>query len=225
MYKQEATFKPIQQEQEQISTMLPFLLLLLLPPSSTALDFCVGDITTPQTPSGYHCKSPTKVTIDDFIFNGFEQPGNTTNIIKAAVSPAFAAQFPGLNGLGISLARLDLAPGGVVPLHTHPSGNEVLLVVQGSIKAGFISSSNSVYYKTLHKGDIMIFPQGLLHFQINAGGIPSVAYASFSSSDPGLQITSIALFGSSLPSIIIEKTTFLDHAQVKKLKAVLGGMN
>ncbi|KAM0949189.1 hypothetical protein DsansV1_C06g0067641 [Dioscorea sansibarensis] len=204
--------------------MLPFLLLLLLlPSSSTALDFCVGDLAGPQTPSGYHCKSPKKVTVNDFIFSGFEKPGNTTNIIKAAVSPAFSAQFPGLNGLGLSMARLDLAVGGVVPLHTHPSGNELLLVVQGEIMAGFISSTNQVYYKTLHKGDVMVFPQGLLHFQINARGIPSVAYASFSSPDPGLQITSLALFASSFPSNLIEKTTFLDDAQVKKLKAVLGG--
>ena len=35
--------------------------------------------------------------------------------------------------------------------------------------AGFISSANSVYYKTLNKGDVMVFPQGLLHFQINGG--------------------------------------------------------
>ncbi|KAG0463254.1 hypothetical protein HPP92_019323 [Vanilla planifolia] len=42
-------------------------------------------------------------------------PGSTANLIKAAVTPAFAAQFPAVNGLGISAARLDLAPGGVVP--------------------------------------------------------------------------------------------------------------
>ncbi|XP_020594142.1 auxin-binding protein ABP19a-like, partial [Phalaenopsis equestris] len=105
------------------------------------------------------CKKPSTVTIQDFVFSGLRSAGNTSNLIKAAVTPAFVSSFPGLNGLGISAARLDLDLGGVVPLHTHPSANELLLVTQGSILSGFISSSNSVYYKTLSQGDIMVFPQ------------------------------------------------------------------
>lgn len=202
---------------------LSFTLLIFSATNVAASDFCVADLTGPQSPAGYSCKNPDAVKISDFVFTGFRVAGNTSNIIKAAVSPAFAAQFPGVNGLGISIARLDLAAGGVVPMHTHPAGSELLLVVQGAITAGFISTANKVYVQTLKKGDVMVFPQGLLHFQINAGGITSVAYASFSSPSPGLQITSIALFGNDLPSPIIEKTTFLDDAQVKKLKSVLGG--
>ncbi|XP_038710137.1 germin-like protein subfamily 3 member 3 [Tripterygium wilfordii] len=124
------------------------------------------------------------------------------------------------------MARLDLAPDGVVPIHIHPGASEVLIVIQGSIFAGFISSSaNKVYVKSLNKGDIMIFPQGLLHFQINAGKGPELAFVSFSSPVPGLQIVDFALFANDLPSEIIEKVTFLDDAQVKKLKGVLGGTN
>jgi hypothetical protein len=69
----------------------------------------------------------------------------------------------------------------------------------------------------------MAFPRGLLHFQINAGGTPALAFVSFSSERPGLQILDFALFANDLPSEIIETTTFLDDAQVKKLKGVLGG--
>ncbi|XP_074268224.1 auxin-binding protein ABP19a-like [Silene latifolia] len=208
--------------------MLPtlFLLSLLLVTGAleaTALDFCVADLMGSQTPAGYSCKDPSKVVVDDFVYTGLGKAGNTTNILKAAVSPAFDAQFPGLNGLGISMARLDLAPSGVVPMHTHPGGSEVLLVVQGAILAGFVTSSNDVYVKKLEKGDIMVFPQGLLHFQINARGIPSIAFVSFSSPNPGLQILDLALFGSNLSSKLVETTTFLDDAQVKKLKTVLGG--
>lgn len=184
----------------------------------------MGDLSGPEGPAGYSCKKPAKVTVDDFVFSGLGMAGNTSNLIKAAVTPAFSAQFPGVNGLGISMARLDLAVDGVVPLHTHPGGSEVLVVVGGTICAGFISSSaNSVYFKTLKKGDIMVFPQGLLHFQINSGQIPALAFVSFSSPSPGLQITAFALFANNLPSALVEKTTFLDDAQVKKLKAVLGG--
>ncbi|XP_057966998.1 auxin-binding protein ABP19a-like [Malania oleifera] len=200
-----------------------FLLFFSSPSYASVLDFCVADPTLPDGPAGYSCKKPATVTVNDFVFSGLGVAGNTSNLIKAAVTPAFAPQFPGVNGLGVSIARLDLAVGGVVPMHTHPGGSEVLLVVQGSISAGFISSANTVYYKSLNKGDIMVFPQGLLHFQVNAGVSPALAFASFSSPTPGLQILDYALFGNNLPSMLIEKVTFLDDAQVKKLKGVLGG--
>ncbi|KAF5748430.1 auxin-binding protein ABP20 [Tripterygium wilfordii] len=204
-----------------------FIFSLIFSFSNAAVqDFCVGDLGLPDSPAGYLCKKPAAVTVNDFVFSGLGVAGNTSTLIKAAVTPAFAAQFPGVNGLGISMARLDLAPDGVVPMHTHPGASEVLIVIQGSICAGFISSSdNKVYFKSLNKGDIMVFPQGLLHFQINAGKGPALAFVSFSSPVPGLQILDFALFANDLPSEIIEKVTFLDDAQVKKLKGVLGGTN
>ncbi|KAG1358828.1 auxin-binding protein ABP20 [Cocos nucifera] len=206
--------------------MLPILFLflsLLLLPSSHAADFCVADLTGHLTPSGYECKEESSVTTDDFVFSGLGVPGNTSNIIKAAVTPAFVAQFPGVNGLGISAARLDLAPRGVIPLHTHPAASEFLVVTQGTICAGFISTANNVYYKTLKTGDSMLFPQGLLHFQVNGDGTKAMAIVSFSSPSPGLQITAFALFANNLPSALVETVTFLDDAEVKKLKKLLGG--
>ncbi|KAL0908383.1 hypothetical protein M5K25_022874 [Dendrobium thyrsiflorum] len=207
--------------------MLPisFLVLLLssiLSPSSAA-DFCVADLSRPANPAGFSCKKASTVTVTDFSFSGLGATGNTGNIMKSAVTPAFCQQFPGLNGLGLSAARLDLGLNGVVPLHTHPAASEVLLVSEGKILAGFISSSNTVYYKTLIKGDLMVFPQGLLHFQVQSGSSPAVAFATFNSPDPGFQITSLSLFGSSLPSPLVEKVTFLDDEQVRKLKRVFGG--
>nr|ACA03785.1 putative auxin-binding protein 2 [Prunus salicina] len=203
-----------------------FTFFLLLSSSHASVqDFCVADYKAPDGPAGYSCKKPAKVTVNDFVYSGLGIAGNTTNIIKAAVTPAFAAQFPGVNGLGISLARLDLAPGGVIPFHTHPGASEVLLVVQGTIIAGFVASDNTPYLKTLKKGDIMVFPQGLLHFQVNGGGTPALAFPSFSSPSPGLQILDFALFKNDLATELIAQTTFLDAAQIKKLKGVLGGTN
>ncbi|XP_010261909.1 PREDICTED: auxin-binding protein ABP20-like [Nelumbo nucifera] len=202
--------------------ILFFLSLLFYASNGAVQDFCVADLTAPEGPAGYSCKKPAKVTVDDFVFS-LGTVGNTSNIIKAAVTPAFATQFPGVNGLGISMARLDLAPDGVVPMHTHPGATEVLIVAQGTICTGFISSANSVYLATLKQGDIMVYPRGLLHFQINSGKTPALAFVSFSSANPGLQILDFALFANNLPSALVEKTTFLDDAQVKKLKAVLGG--
>ena len=139
------------------------------------------------------------------------------------MTPAFAAQFPGVNGLGISFGRVDLAPGGVSPMHTHPGALEILLVVQGTILAGFVSSTNTVYFKSLKMGDIMVFPQGLFHFGINTGGTVAIGFVSFSSSSPGFQILDYALFGNNLPTELVAATTFLDTAQIKKLKGVFGG--
>ncbi|KNA10661.1 hypothetical protein SOVF_142280 [Spinacia oleracea] len=207
---------------------LPFffvLTLLVSLHSATAGDYCVADLKQPEGPSGYSCKTPAKVTVDDFVFHGLATVGNTSNIIKAAVTPAFSAQFPGVNGLGLSIARLDIAAGGVIPMHTHPGGSEVLVVIQGCIKAGFIDSANDVYVKTLNRGDVMVFPQGLLHFQINAGKYPAIAFVSFSSPSPGLQITDFAFFANGLPTELVTGTTFIPGDVVKKLKAVLGGKN
>lgn len=108
-------------------------------------------------------------------------------------------------------------------MHTHPGASEILYVVSGTITAGFISSANVPYVKELCEGDVMVFPQGLLHFQINKAKCPAVAIVSFSSANPGLQILDFALFGNNLASSLVEGTTFLDDAQVKKLKGVLGG--
>ncbi|XP_073146762.1 auxin-binding protein ABP19a-like [Henckelia pumila] len=186
-------------------------------------DFCIADLSGPETPSGYTCKPSANATVSDFVFTGLRKPGPKIALIKASVSPAFTAQFPGLNGQGVSLLRLDLDPAGVIPMHTHPGAAELVLVTKGIVVSGFISTANQVYVAKLQKGDSMVIPQGLLHFQINGGGNTAVAFASFSSEAPGLQITDFALFGNSLPSDILEKVTFLDDAQVKKLKAVLGG--
>eukprot|EP01018_Ginkgo_biloba_P007614 Gb_17046 [translate_table: standard] len=209
------------------SLRVPLLVLLLcifaLSTTVLAQDFCVGDLSSPATPSGYACKKVSKVTADDFAYSGLAKSGNVTNAISAAVTPAFTLQFPAVNGLGVSLARLDFAPNGVIPLHTHPAASELLIVIEGVICAGFISTDNVPYSKKLLKGDIMVFPQGLLHYQINVGESYAVAFASFSSPLPGLQITSFALFANNLPAAVVEKTTFLSDPEVKRLKAFLGG--
>ncbi|GMN53014.1 hypothetical protein TIFTF001_022165 [Ficus carica] len=201
-----------------------FLFSLLFSSSLGAIqDFCVADYSAPQGPAGYSCKNPAKVTVDNFVYSGLGVPGNTTNIIKAAVTTAFDNQFPGVNGLGISLARADLAPSGVIPFHTHRGASEIIIVIEGTITAGFVSSANKVYLKTLKKGDIMLFPQGLLHFQLNVGKTSALFFVGFNSPNPGLQLLDFALFANDLPTELVAAASFLSPAEIKKLKAVLGG--
>ncbi|KAK8547279.1 hypothetical protein V6N13_097992 [Hibiscus sabdariffa] len=193
--------------------------------SSDALDFCVGDLSAPQGPAGYSCKKAEEVTADDFVFSGLRATGNTSNLFKIALTPAFSSQFPGVNGLGISVARVDYPVDGRAPMHTHPEAAEVFVVIKGTFYAGFISSAYKFYFKTLNEGDIMAFPLGLMHFQINIGESEALAFSFYSSASPGVYIMDNAWFTNDLPTDILQKTTFLDPDQIKKLKGLLGGTN
>ncbi|XP_021715151.1 auxin-binding protein ABP19a-like [Chenopodium quinoa] len=202
-----------------------FLLLSLFSIISQAQiveDFCVADYTLPSGPAGYSCKNSAKVTFDDFVFTGLSAPGDTKNIYKAFVTPAFSSEFAAFNGLGLAMARLDFALDGVIALHVHRT-SEVLVLAQGEIIAGFISTSNTAYYKKLKVGDIMVFPQSLLHFQLNVGKTPAVAFVTLNSAKPGLQFIDNSLFAGNFPTDLAVKTMLLDDNQVKKLKKAFGG--
>ncbi|XP_057455072.1 auxin-binding protein ABP19a-like [Lotus japonicus] len=186
-------------------------------------DLCVADFKGPSTPSGYHCMPLANLTSDDFVFHGLVA-GNTTNSFNAALTSAFVTDFPALNGLGVSAARLDIAKGGSIPMHTHPGATELLMMVKGKITAGFMTPT-ALYSKTVKPGDIMVFPQGMLHFQVNSGVGTANAFLAFSSENPGAQLLDLLLFANGLDSDIVAKTTFLDLAQVKKLKARFNGKN
>lgn len=90
-------------------------------------------------------------------------------VAKVGFKFVFLAQLAGLNGQGLSMGRVDYEVGGTVPIHIHPGASETLLVLEGNITVGFISTNNTVFLKTLKAGDGILFPQGLLHFHINQG--------------------------------------------------------
>ncbi|KAL2929495.1 Auxin-binding protein ABP19b [Bienertia sinuspersici] len=131
--------------------LIGFSLLASLSYADNVFNYCVGDLSSPTGPSGYTCKDPSKVSADDFIFTGLRVAGNTTNTFKFGASPAFAPQFPALNGMGISMVRADLGVGGAVPIHTHRVA-ELLILVKGTVIGGFIDTNNRAFYKTLHEG-------------------------------------------------------------------------
>lgn len=199
--------------------------LSLVTSDQSVVDFCVADLSLPKTPAGYPCKSPANLTANDFVFSDLGVAGNTSeNIFKVAVTGASDTTFPALNGLGLSMFRLDIGVGGVVPIHSHRV-SELIIVIEGTIIAGFIGSDNTAYYKTLNKGDIMIFPHTLLHFQVNIGEIPALAFVSLNSAEPGFQFTTSSLAANDLPTEVVQKITLLDTQQVKKLKRFFGGTN
>lgn len=202
-----------------------FLFFLLFSTSFGAVqDFCIADYTSQETPSGFPCKEQSKVTASDFVFSGLRPRTNTSNILKAGVAGAFYNNFPGVNGLGIALARLDLDAGGVVSLHTHPRGSEILILIEGTLTSGVISSDNKVYLTTLKKGDVMIYPQGLLHFQYNSpNSKPATFFVGFNSGSPGIQFVPFNLFGNDFPTELMAANTFIDPVEINRLKAIFGG--
>ncbi|KAL5566789.1 hypothetical protein UlMin_029953 [Ulmus minor] len=169
-------------------------------------DFCVA-IDDPKQAlfvNGKFCKNPMQVNANDFFFKGLDIPGNTINPQGSNVTTVNVDNLKGLNTLGISLVRIDYAPnGGQNPPHTHPRGTEILVVVEGTLYVGFVSSNqdnNRLFTKTLKKGDVFVFPIGQIHFQVNIGHTPAVAFAGLSSQNAGVITIANTVFGSD-PSI------------------------
>jgi hypothetical protein len=70
--------------------------------------------------NGHACLDAKLAQADHFFLSGLHKAGNTSDFLGSSVTPVFVGQIPGLNTLGISLARIDYAPWGVTPPHTHP---------------------------------------------------------------------------------------------------------
>ncbi|KAH9618763.1 hypothetical protein KSS87_012892 [Heliosperma pusillum] len=193
-------------------------------------DFCVG-VSDPNKAlfvNGMFCKNPMEATPEDFFYKGLDIPGKT-NDLGVNVTQVTATQLPGLNTLGISLVRIDLAPYGINPPHTHPRATEVLTVIDGTLYVGFVTSNlptggNKLFTKVLNKGDVFVFPQGLVHFQFNVGNTPAVAFAGLSSQNPGVVTIANAVFGSEPPISVdvLAKAFQLDANVVKFLQSRFG---
>ncbi|XP_071719725.1 putative germin-like protein 2-1 [Rutidosis leptorrhynchoides] len=161
-------------------------------------DFCVADLNNKVLVNGVVCKDPDQVKAEDFLFRGLNRMGNTSNAVGSNVTAVTVTQLPGLNTLGISMARIDFAPWGINPPHTHPRATEILTVIEGSLQVGFVTSNpeNRLIMTVLQKGDVFVFPEGLIHFQKNVGNGYALAIAGLSSQNPGVITIANAVFGS-----------------------------
>ncbi|MFS7920963.1 hypothetical protein Hanom_Chr03g00231051 [Helianthus anomalus] len=186
-------------------------------------DFCVADPNASVKVNGLVCKDPMKVQAEDFFFSGLHLMGNTSNPVGSRVTTVFAAQLPGLNTLGISMVRIDYAPWGQNPPHTHPRATEILTVLEGTLQVGFVTSNpdNRFITKVLKKGDVFVFPVGLVHFQRNVGNGYAVAIAALSSQNPGAITIANAVFGANppIPGDILAKAFQVDKSVVEQLQS------
>jgi quercetin dioxygenase-like cupin family protein len=149
--------------------------------------------------------------------------GNTSNGVGSKVTAVNVVQIPGLNTLGISVARIDYAPSGINPPHTHPRASEILTVLEGSLEVGFVTSNpgNRLITKVLQKGDVFVFPINLVHFQRNVGKSNAVALAALSSQNAGVITIANAVFGTNpeIPDDILAKAFQLDKNVVNFLQS------
>ncbi|XP_057961857.1 germin-like protein subfamily 1 member 17 [Malania oleifera] len=188
-------------------------------------EFCVATNDTKDAVfvNGQLCKDPKLAGPDDFYASGIHTPSNTSNRLGSKVVMFDVETIPGLNTLGVSVARIDLAPDGVNPPHSHPRTSELLVVLEGTIYAGFITSTHEIsrlFWKELNKGDVFAFPMGLIHFQHNSGNTSAVALACYGSQRGGVVKVPNTIFGASPPIEVdvLTKAFQLDEKVVKHLQ-------
>ncbi|KAJ0099345.1 hypothetical protein Patl1_19845 [Pistacia atlantica] len=191
------------------SFLLAFVLLALASSLASAFDprplqdFCVA-IDEPKSAvflNGKFCKDPKLAKAGDFYFS-VKMPGDTNNPVAA---------------------RIDFVPYGQNPPHTHPRATEILVVLEGTLLVGFVTSNpnHTLISKVLNKGDVFVFPIGLIHFQFNIGKTNALAFAGLSSQNPGVITIADAVFGSNPPinPDFLAKAFQLNVKVVKDLQA------
>ncbi|KAK9291776.1 hypothetical protein L1049_019726 [Liquidambar formosana] len=212
------------------AVVVPLFVMMLAIVSGTAVadpdllqDVCVADLTSGVKVNGFTCKDGANITATDFFFDGLAKPGLTNNSMGSLVTAANVQKIPGLNTLGVSLSRIDYAPGGLNPPHTHPRATEMVFVLDGQLDVGFITTSNVLISKTINKGEIFVFPRGLVHFQKNNGKVPAAVIAAFNSQLPGTQSIATTLFAASppVPDNVLTKAFQVGTKEVDKIKSRL----
>lgn len=173
--------------------------------------------------NGFVCKDSANVTADEFFFGGLASPGVINNSVGSIVTLANVDKIPGLNTLGVSLARIDYAPGGLNPPHIHPRATEIVFVLEGQLDVGFITTANKLFSKTIKKGDIFVFPKALVHFQKNNGDTAASVIAAFNSQLPGTQSIAVTLFTATpaVPDNVLTKAFQIGTKEVEKIKSKL----
>ncbi|KAJ3705494.1 hypothetical protein LUZ61_009199 [Rhynchospora tenuis] len=188
-------------------------------------DFCVANNPSTDTIiNGFLCKTASSVVSDDFFFAGLSQEGNTNNRFGSSITPGNVLSFPGLNTLGLAINRVDVAPGGVNPLHSHPRSSELVFVMKGNLLVGFISTANKFYSKVLGPGETFVIPKGLFHFQFNVGNSTATAITLFNSQLPGVVSAPLGLFGAkpAIPMDVLTKTFQVNSSIISVLESNFG---
>lgn len=190
-----------------------FFLLAFASDPDPIQDFCIPNTKIPRYNFVPPCKNSKFVTPDDFIFPGVKSPGNfsDTGLASMSVNPSIV---PGLNTLGMSFVHIELNIGGINPPHFHPRATEIAYIIRGKVYSGFVDSNNRVFSKVIARGEVMIFPKGLVHFMMNVGETPAMIFGCFNSQNPGNIKIPATIFGSGINDQLLEKAFGLSLKQI-----------
>ncbi|XP_073005167.1 oxalate oxidase 1-like [Typha latifolia] len=208
---------------------LSLSITILLPASSGAdsdplQDICVAKMEGDVTVNGFPCKPMSEVVSDDFFSSAISMEGDTNNPSGFKVTAGNVLSFPGLNTLGLSMNRVDLAVGGINPPHVHPRATQLGFVVKGEVLVGFVTTSNVFYSKVIKAGENFVIPRGLMHFELNVGHDKAFEITVFNSQLPGTVSAPLTLFGSKppIPTDVLTKTFLVDPNIIDLIKSKFG---
>ncbi|BEJ10319.1 hypothetical protein CcaverHIS641_0703540 [Cutaneotrichosporon cavernicola] len=96
--------------------------------------------------------------------------------------------FPGVVGNGLSWLVGFLGPCGMVAPHNHPRASEYLFNIAGPPLAAtsFQENGSPIFSGQVAAGDVIVLPQGSVHFVSNTGCDPVFITAGFNSETPGV---------------------------------------
>ncbi|XP_071691026.1 germin-like protein subfamily 1 member 1 [Rutidosis leptorrhynchoides] len=192
-------------------------------------DYCVAAPQGAHTifVNGAPCINPANAEPSHFTTSALSKSGNTAaNPLGFNVTLTNIRNLPGMNTLGLTMARVDIAGNGLVPPHTHPRASEVTILVKGSLLVGFVDTTNRLFTQQLREGDSFVFPKGLIHFLYNLDSkAPALAISGLTSQNPGAQLASSATFTTkpSIPDDILKKAFQINGQDVSRIRKNLGG--
>ncbi|KAG6542009.1 hypothetical protein Mapa_016572 [Marchantia paleacea] len=137
----------------------------------------------------------TSPNASSFVLRNIFENGEVSNGTgghRAALSPAL---FPALLNQGITVVHFNMVPCGLNRPHTHPRATEVLsLLTGGPMQAGFVDTTGKPWISILHPGDVIVFPRGMLHYELNVGNTTAFYLSALNSQNPGTLEAAGALF-------------------------------
>ncbi|PHT31464.1 hypothetical protein CQW23_27801 [Capsicum baccatum] len=141
------------------------------------------------------------------------------SVDKCTTTKATKAEFPVLNGQGVSLAVLQFPPGSVNPPHYHSRATGLFLLLEGVLEVGFVDTKDVLYTQRLKAGDIFLFPKGLQHYQYNYDhNKKAVGVAALGSASPGTVSLPSSIFNSGISELVLAKSFKTDVKTIKRIK-------
>lgn len=129
-----------------------------------------------------------------FVFRNVYANGATTTTDGGTRAALNTTIFPALKMEGITYVHFRMKPCGENEPHTHPRATELLTMVSGGpIQAGVVDTTGAAHIYILYPGDIIVFPRGLLHYELNVGSEEAFFISALNSQNPGVLTAATAL--------------------------------